>query len=41
MMKAAFPNRAALRFITEKVMSLMDERFFSLEEWILEKILTG
>ena len=41
MTKVAFPNRAALRSMAEKVMSLMDVNAFTLEEWIWEKMLTG
>lgn len=41
MTKVALPNMAASRSIAEKVMSLMDVKLFSFEEWISEKILTG
>ena len=39
--ESSFPNRAAPRFMAEKVMSLMDVKSFALEEWICDKILTG
>ena len=41
MTKVAFPNKAAARSMAEKVIVLVDEKSFSLEEWISEKMLTG
>ena len=41
MTKVAFSNKAAARSIAEKVISLMEVKSFSFEEWISEKILTG
>ena len=41
MTKVARPNMPAPRSMAEKVISLMDVKLFSLEEWIFEKILTG
>ncbi len=39
--KVAFSNNADARSMAEKVISLMEVKFFSAEEWISEKRLTG
>lgn len=39
--KVALWKRATFRSMAAKVTSLIEVKFFSFEEWILEKILTG
>lgn len=41
MTKVALPNREAPVPLRKKVTSLAEVKFFSFEEWIFEKILTG
>ena len=41
MTKVALPNVVAPRSIAEKVMLLVDVKFFSFEEWISEKTAAG